>query len=472
MMIIFLFVITVTSLPCALAASRPITPPNPIHVPIFRRSTVSDRVANLPKVVEAVKHKYGFASTNSKRSGEASSGYVPLTEMQNNTPYSGVVSIGTPAQEFNVILDTGFSDLWVASTACTTCTSGPPLFDPSKSSTSKNLNSTLHISNASGSVTVSAQVFEDTVTFGGFTLPNQRLFATQAITADAWFRDDLSGLMGLAFQPISILQTPPFWQALDNQHLLANPVFGIYLERHTGVNQVDKGTTAPGGTLTLGGTNASLYTGNIEFIDMPKGTLPSYWFQQVQTVTRCKQQWPAVIDTGITLIGSTIAQEIWASVPGSVALTGLYKGMYAYRTCPSLHLSHSAIPSCIALRCTACATDVTIAISFGGTNWAINPADLNFGTIDLGSGQMCVGGIFELYSTPMPANLPTWIIGDVFLKNVYSVFQADPPAVGFARLASGLENSGASGGVGRFPGSASTKFCLVVLALAWFFILI
>ncbi|KAG6375622.1 aspartic peptidase domain-containing protein [Boletus reticuloceps] len=280
----------------------------------------------------------------------------------------------------------GSSDLWVASTACTTCTSGAPLFDPSKSSTSKNLNSTLHISYASGNVS-SAQVFEDTVTFGGFTLPNQRLLATQPMPADAWLRDDLSGLMGLAFQSISILQTPPFWQAIDDRHLLANLVFGIFLERHTGVNQVDNGTTAPGGTLTLGGTNASLYTGNIEFIDMPKGTSPSHWFQQVQTVTVQGKSISvpsnnglAVIDTGITFIASSIAQEIWANVPGSVALTGLYKSMYAY----------------------PCATDVTIAISFGGTNWAINPADLNFGTIDLGTGQMCVGGIFDLYNTSTP----------------------------------------------------------------------
>lgn len=58
-------------------------------------------------------------------------------------------------------------------------------------------------------------------------------------------------------------------------------MFGFYLERY--INQVDKVDTAPGGTLTLGGTNASLYTGNIEFIDMPNGITPSYWLQQVQS---------------------------------------------------------------------------------------------------------------------------------------------------------------------------------------------
>lgn len=66
---------------------------------------------------------------------------------------------------------------------------------------------------------------------------------------------------------------------------------------------------------------------------------------------------------------------------------------------------------------------------------------MNFGTIDTQSGQMCIGGIFDMPALGGPS-LPTWVIGDAFLKNVYSVFQADPPAVGFAQLASGLQNPG------------------------------
>jgi cathepsin D len=40
----------------------------------------------------------------------------------------------------------------------------------------------------------------------------------------------------------------------------------------------------------------------------------------------------AAIDTGTTLIGapSDITTEIWSNVPGSVALTGQYQGMYSF----------------------------------------------------------------------------------------------------------------------------------------------
>ena len=82
MMISLFPIILFASLPCVLAASRPVSYADPVHVPILRRSNVSDRVANLPKVIEAVRHKYGFATTTiSKRSGDARSGYIPLASI-------------------------------------------------------------------------------------------------------------------------------------------------------------------------------------------------------------------------------------------------------------------------------------------------------------------------------------------------------------------------------------------------------
>jgi len=129
-----LFLIAVVLLPFTLAAPQPDA--GVIHIPLVRRSQ-PNQVANLPKVLKALRNKYGYQPTvtspNLKRAN--SSVAIPLTDELNDNSYSGVVSIGTPAQSFNIILDTGSSDFWVATTSCTACTSDIPLLDPSKSST-------------------------------------------------------------------------------------------------------------------------------------------------------------------------------------------------------------------------------------------------------------------------------------------------------------------------------------------------
>lgn len=60
------------------------------------------------------------------------------------------------------------------------------------------------------------------------------------------------------------------------------------------------------------------------------------------------------------------------------------------------------------------------------------------------SNGQCVGSIF-VYSGSSSG--PGWIVGDTFLKNVYSVFRANPPSVGFAALAAGVQSSVTEDGV-------------------------
>jgi len=45
------------------------------------------------------------------------------------------------------------------------------------------------------------------------------------------------------------------------------------------------------------------------------------------------------------------------------------------------------------------------------------------------------------------SNRPGWIIGDTFLKNVYSVFRVNPASVVFAALAPGVQSSVTENGV-------------------------
>jgi cathepsin D len=71
--------LAIALLPFALAAHQPGA--GVIHAPIVRRSH-SNRVANLPKAVEALRKKYGYQVTNVKsaNSKRANTAAIPITD--------------------------------------------------------------------------------------------------------------------------------------------------------------------------------------------------------------------------------------------------------------------------------------------------------------------------------------------------------------------------------------------------------
>lgn len=85
----------------------------------------------------------------------------------------------------------------------------------------------------------------------------------------------LSGIMGLAFNTIASTQSTPFWQALSEGGQLSTKEMSFWLTRATGV-PTQQEDTQPGGVFTLGGTNSSLFSGDIDFQNMP-GTSQTFW---------------------------------------------------------------------------------------------------------------------------------------------------------------------------------------------------
>ena len=75
------------------------------------------------------------------------------------------------SQTFDVVLDTGSSDLWFASTNCVGCVQTGPEFDPQKSSTLQQGNQRITLNYGSG--TAVGTIAQDTVTMGPFTVNPQ-----------------------------------------------------------------------------------------------------------------------------------------------------------------------------------------------------------------------------------------------------------------------------------------------------------
>jgi cathepsin D len=85
--------------------------------------------------------------------------------------------------------------------------------------------------------------------------------------------------MGLAFQSLASTKSLPFWQALTNNNMWSSPEMSFWLARFN--NDTNAQAEEPGGVLTLGGTNSSLFTGDIQFVDMPSDVTQSFWLLQM-----------------------------------------------------------------------------------------------------------------------------------------------------------------------------------------------
>ena len=87
----------------------------------------------------------------------------------------------------------------------------------------------------------------------------------------------VSGIMGLAFQQLAQTRALPFWQAITDNNLLTSPEFSIWIGR----DQKPPSETAlvADGVFTLGGTNSSLFSGNVEFTNVvtDPGVSATFW---------------------------------------------------------------------------------------------------------------------------------------------------------------------------------------------------
>lgn len=305
--------------------------------------------------------------------------------------WAGPVSIGTPAQNFVLDFDTGSADTWVPSAACDSAAcSSHHKYDPAKSSTSKLQDGALDIEYGDGSAT-KGKVYTDTVTVGGVTATNQAIgVATQM--SNSFADDPQDGIMGMGYESISTLKEKPFFQSLMQDGAVAKPQFSFSL--NSGGNDSE---------LYLGGANSNKYSGDLEWHDVLS---ESYWVLEGDAFVdnnKANEDFYAIIDTGTTVVVAppTEAEEFWSKVPDSEPYAG------GYYTFPC-----NSVPD--------------VSFSFGGKKWEMDADTLNLGSTASGS-QRCVGSVVG-----MDVGVNAWIMGDSFLKNVYTTFDFDKNAVGFA----------------------------------------
>jgi len=315
-----------------------------------------------------------------------------------NAQYYGNVEIGSPPQTFRVIFDTGSSNLWVPQVGCQHCGNkfvGEKMkFDPKRSSSFSEDGSPFDIVYGSGPV--SGVFGEDTVTLADdIVVKNQKfgLIHDAGGLGFAYTMGKFDGILGLAFDTISISGVETPMQNAFAQGTLDQNVFAFYL----GDNQ--------DGELTIGGVDDSKYVGDFNKVDLLEAT---YWEIAVDYVNvggrMITSDTTAIVDSGTSFITGPekVITDLAKSVGAKAAPTGQF-----FMDCSKV----KDMP------------DVTFDIA--GHDYTLEGKDMV-----IESQGYCILAMMVL---DIPHG-PKWILGDVFMRKYYTMFDMENKQVGFAKL--------------------------------------
>lgn len=330
----------------------------------------------------------------------------PIEKLTNfmDAQYFGVISIGTPPQDFTVLFDTGSSNLWVPSIHCSYLDIACWLhhrYNSKKSSTYVQNGTAFSIQYGRGSL--SGFISQDTVTLAGLKVPNQQFAEAVKQPGIVFAVARFDGVLGMAYPAISVDGVTPVFDTAMAAKILPQNIFSFYINRDP-AGEV-------GGELMLGGFDQQYFDGDLHYVNV---TRKAYWqikMDEVQvggTLTLCKNGCQAIVDTGTSMITGPV-QEVRA-LQKAIGAIPLLMGEY--------WIDCKRIPSL-----------PVVSLSLGGKMFNLTGEDYVLKVTHMGV-SVCLSGIMAM-DIPPPAG-PLWILGDVFIGRYYTVFDREADRVGFA----------------------------------------
>lgn len=317
-----------------------------------------------------------------------------------NAQYFGEVSIGNPPQAFQVIFDTGSSNLWVPKVGCTHC--GNPFFgkkhkyDEGASSSYEKDGSDFEIMYGSGSV--KGYFSLDNVLLADDIVIDEQKFAEVTDAGGlgmAYSLGKFDGILGMGFTSISVGGAPTVFENAIKQNKVDQPVFAFYL-----------GDNGPG-ELTFGGYDSAKFEGDLNYVKLDAAT---YW--QITLVAiksgeyhkEADDKITAIVDSGTSLITGPKAEisKLASAVGAKANIMGEYT-----------------------IDCDKVADMPDIVFTIGGIDYSIPGPK----TVIQAQGTC----LFAFMGVDFPAPGPQWILGDVFMREYYTVFNYHDKSIGFAK---------------------------------------
>jgi len=314
-----------------------------------------------------------------------------------NAQYYAVVHIGTPPQEFQVIYDTGSSNLWVPEKGCKHCgyffLHKKNKFDKDSSSTFVEDGSAFSIQYGSGAVSGLFQ--QDSVTLAEDIVVKEQKFASIHDASGmgvAYSLSTFDGILGLGFDSISVGGAKTVFHNAIDQGLVESPMFAFYL-----------GDNADG-ELTFGGYDDTKFDGELAWVKLSHAT---YWqidMDGVKIGSFSGESTDAIVDSGTSLITGPTSDI--KAIAKAIGATKTIIGQYTI-DCEKVN----DIP------------DITFTID--GKEYVVPGSKLV-----IESAGTC---LFAMMGMDFPSPGPKWILGDVFMREYYTVFDYENEQVGFAK---------------------------------------
>ena len=302
-------------------------------------------------------------------------------------------------QKFEVIFDTGSSDLWVASARCDRSCGRHAKYDSSKSSTYVANGTSFDIMYGSGPVSGFQSI--DTLNMGGVIVSNQMFAEVEDASGlgAAYKLGKFDGILGMAFPILSVNSVPTPFENMVDQQLVDQGIFSFYLSN----------CRADDGELLLGGTNPDHYSGDITYVSLDQET---YWHivlddVQVSGESFIDDNHKAIVDSGTSIL--TGPPDEVAKIAASIGAKEFINGEYL-------------------VDCDYTLPDISFKI--GGNMYTLSPEDYL-----IPDGDICLFGMMAL-EIPPPTG-PLWILGDVFMRKYYTVWDYSGGRIGFAESVHG-----------------------------------
>ncbi|KAM4846079.1 pepsin A-5-like [Thomomys bottae] len=310
--------------------------------------------------------------------------------------YVGVISIGSPPQEFKVVLDTGSAALWVPSIYCTSqACAKHKAFNPLLSSTFLVSGRPMHIAYGSGKM--SGFLAYDAVKIGGLVDVAQAFGLSLEEPGKFMEYAVFDGILGLSYPSLGLQGITPVFDSLWEQGLLSQNLFAFYLS-----SKEEKDST-----LMLGGVDPSYYHGDLNWVPVSK---PMYWQIAMDSISMngeviaCHGGCQGILDTGTSL------------------LTGPRDSLLNIQQV----IKAKAYSSEYVLDCDAINTLPDVVFTINGINYPV-PASAYIKKVH---SHICLSNFEQGENNSSDTEI--WVLGDVFLRLYFSVFDRENNRIGLA----------------------------------------